>query len=237
MSLISRISSIFKAKANKIVEKMEDPEDILNYSSVELRENLSKIKKSMLDVATVKRKLENELNEVNVKIAESDKSAELSIEQGREDLARASIQRKNELVEKKANLESQIKSLEEQLKNIEKSKDQMEENLLKLQNKKEELIAKKKVADAQLMIKETLTGIAGDATDLGERIKNAEEKIKEKYAKSQAIDYMVEEGMLDNIFDDKDSVEKELKNIEKQKKVDEELSELKKRMAAKSKTE
>lgn len=237
MSLISRISSIFKAKANKIVEKMEDPEDILNYSSVELRENLSKIKKSMLDVATVKRKLENELNEVNVKIAESDKSAELSMEQGREDLARASIQRKNELVEKKANLESQIKSLEEQLKNIEKSKDQMEENLLKLQNKKEELIAKKKVADAQLMIKETLTGIAGDAADLGERIKNAEEKIKEKYAKSQAIDYMVEEGMLDNIFDDKDSVEKELKNIEKQKKVDEELSELKKRMAAKSKTE
>lgn len=234
MSLVKRISNIFKAKANDIVEKMEDPEDTLNYSLVEMRENLSKIKKSMLDVATLKKKLENELSDINIKISEYEKNAELALESGREDLAKASIQNKNDLIEKKTNLESQIKSIEEQLKNIEKSKEQMEDNLIKLQSKKEELITMKKVSDAQIMIKETLTGIANDTTDLGERIKNAEEKIKEKYAKSQAIDYMVDEGMLDNILDDGDNVEKELKEIEKQKRAEEEFEELKKRVAAKN---
>ncbi|MGF7430932.1 PspA/IM30 family protein [Thermoanaerobacterium thermosaccharolyticum] len=234
MSLVKRISNIFKAKANDIVEKMEDPEDTLNYSLVEMRENLSKIKKSMLDVATLKKKLENELSDINIKISEYEKNAELALESGREDLAKASIQNKNDLIEKKTNLESQIKSIEEQLKNIEKSKEQMEDNLIKLQSKKEELITMKKVSDAQVMIKETLTGIANDTTDLGERIKNAEEKIKEKYAKSQAIDYMVDEGMLDNILDDGDNVEKELKEIEKQKRAEEEFEELKKRVAAKN---
>ncbi len=73
MSLVKRISNIFKAKANDIVEKMEDPEDTLNYSLVEMRENLSKIKKSMLDVATLKKKLENELSDINVKISEYEK--------------------------------------------------------------------------------------------------------------------------------------------------------------------
>lgn len=233
MSLVKRISNIFKAKANDIVEKMEDPEDTLNYSLVEMRENLSKIKKSMLDVATLKKKLENELSDINIKISEYEKNAELALESGREDLAKASIQNKNDLIEKKTNLEAQIKSIEEQLKNIEKSKEQMEDNLIKLQSKKEELITMKKVSDAQVMIKETLTGIANDTTDLGERIKNAEEKIKEKYAKSQAIDYMVDEGMLDNILDDEDNVEKELKEIEKQKRAEEEFEELKKRVAAK----
>ncbi|MDK2806274.1 MAG: phage shock protein [Thermoanaerobacterium sp.] len=234
MSLVKRISNIFKAKANDIVEKMEDPEDTLNYSLVEMRENLSKIKKSMLDVATLKKKLENELSDINIKISEYEKNAELALESGREDLAKASIQNKNDLIEKKTNLESQIKSIEEQLKNIEKSKEQMEDNLIKLQSKKEELITMKKVSDAQVMIKETLTGIANDTTDLGERIRNAEEKIKEKYAKSQAIDYMVDAGMLDNILDDKDNVEKELKEIEKQKRAEEEFEELKKRVAAKN---
>lgn len=234
MSLVKRISNIFKAKANDIVEKMEDPEDTLNYSLVEMRENLSKIKKSMLDVATLKKKLENELSDINIKISEYEKNAELALESGREDLAKASIQNKNDLIEKKTNLESQIKSIEEQLKNIEKSKEQMEDNLIKLQSKKEELITMKKVSDAQVMIKETLTGIANDTTDLGERIRNAEEKIKEKYAKSQAIDYMVDAGMLDNILDDEDKVEKELKEIEKQKRAEEEFEELKKRVAAKN---
>ncbi|MEG6566456.1 PspA/IM30 family protein [Thermoanaerobacterium saccharolyticum] len=234
MSLVKRISNIFKAKANDIVEKMEDPEDTLNYSLVEMRENLSKIKKSMLDVATLKKKLENELSDINVKISEYEKNAELALESGREDLAKASIQNKNDLIEKKTNLESQIKSIEEQLKNIEKSKEQMEDNLIKLQSKKEELITMKKVSDAQVMIKETLTGIANDTTDLGERIRNAEEKIKEKYAKSQAIDYMVDAGMLDHILDDEDKVEKELKEIEKQKRAEEEFEELKKRVAAKN---
>ncbi|OXT09134.1 phage shock protein A [Thermoanaerobacterium thermosaccharolyticum] len=234
MSLVKRISNIFKAKANDIVEKMEDPENTLNYSLVEMRENLSKIKKSMLDVATLKKKLENELSDINIKISEYEKNAELALESGREDLAKASIQNKNDLIEKKTNLESQIKSIEEQLKNIEKSKEQMEDNLIKLQSKKEELITMKKVSDAQVMIKETLTGIANDTTDLGERIRNAEEKIKEKYAKSQAIDYMVDAGMLDNILDDEDKVEKELKEIEKQKRAEEEFEELKKRVAAKN---
>lgn len=234
MSLVKRISNIFKAKANDIVEKMEDPEDTLNYSLVEMRENLSKIKKSMLDVATLKKKLENELSDINIKISEYEKNAELALESGREDLAKASIQNKNDLIEKKTNLEAQIKSIEEQLKNIEKSKEQMEDNLIKLQSKKEELITMKKVSDAQVMIKETLTGIANDTTDLGERIRNAEEKIKEKYAKSQAIDYMVDAGMLDNILDDEDKVEKELKEIEKQKRAEEEFEELKKRVAAKN---
>ncbi|WP_434565225.1 PspA/IM30 family protein [Thermoanaerobacterium thermosaccharolyticum] len=234
MSLVKRISNIFKAKANDIVEKMEDPEDTLNYSLVEMRENLSKIKKSMLDVATLKKKLENELSDINIKISEYEKNAELALERGREDLAKASIQNKNDLIEKKTNLESQIKSIEEQLKNIEKSKEQMEDNLIKLQSKKEELITMKKVSDAQVMIKETLTGIVNDTTDLGERIRNAEEKIKEKYAKSQAIDYMVDAGMLDNILDDEDKVEKELKEIEKQKRAEEEFEELKKRVAAKN---
>ncbi|MFU0781684.1 MAG: hypothetical protein ACFWT2_00980 [Thermoanaerobacterium thermosaccharolyticum] len=129
MSLVKRISNIFKAKANDIVEKMEDPEDTLNYSLVEMRENLSKIKKSMLEVATLKKKLENELSDINIKISEYEKNAELALESGREDLAKASIQNKNDLIEKKTNLEAQIKSIEEQLKNIEKSKEQMEDNL------------------------------------------------------------------------------------------------------------
>jgi phage shock protein A len=85
--MIKRISSIIKAKANAVLDDMENPEEALKFSIVEMREQVNKIKRSHVDVAAIKKNLESELSDIESKIRISGEQAELSIASNREDLA------------------------------------------------------------------------------------------------------------------------------------------------------
>jgi phage shock protein A len=50
--------SIFKAKANTVLDELEDPKEGLEYSLVEMREQVNKIRKSIVDVSLIKKKSE-----------------------------------------------------------------------------------------------------------------------------------------------------------------------------------
>lgn len=61
MGIAERVKSIFKAKANSILNEVEDPEEALQLSPEEMREQATKIIKSLVEVATVKKRLESDL--------------------------------------------------------------------------------------------------------------------------------------------------------------------------------
>ena len=52
MSLMKRISLIFRSKANTALDKAEDPRETLDYSYQRQLELLSKVRRGVADVAT-----------------------------------------------------------------------------------------------------------------------------------------------------------------------------------------
>jgi phage shock protein A len=70
-------------------------------------------------------------------------------------------------------------------------------------------------------------------SDLGVALKKAEDKLEKLRAKSQALDQMIESGMLVDYTSNEDKVEKQLQNIELEKSVDDELARLKSKLKAK----
>src|SRR5665647_1114454 len=58
MSLLDRMSTEVKAKINKIIGKMEDPRETLDYSYEKQIELLQNVKRSVAEVATSKKRLE-----------------------------------------------------------------------------------------------------------------------------------------------------------------------------------
>jgi phage shock protein A len=58
MSLVNRFVSIFRAKVNTVLDELEDPKEGLEYSLVEMREQVNKIRKSIVDVSLIKKKSE-----------------------------------------------------------------------------------------------------------------------------------------------------------------------------------
>ena len=58
MSVMKRMSLIFRAKANKALDRAEDPREMLDYSYQRQVELLSQVRRGVADVATSRKRLE-----------------------------------------------------------------------------------------------------------------------------------------------------------------------------------
>lgn len=225
MGILSRLKSIFMAKANTMLNEIENPEEAIEISLVEMRNQIKQVKKALLEVTTIKKSLEGDLQNVNLNIKLVQEQAELSMQANREELAKAALEKKQNLIEQKEKVTVEIENLKEKIKVINENKQQLENRVNELETKKQELFALNKAADAQLTVKEIISGISSDMTDINERLERAENKISHKNARLEAMDEIIEnEGF--NTLDETKKIEFELKNIQREERIRQELEAL-----------
>jgi phage shock protein A len=106
-------------------------------------------------------------------------------------------------------------------------------------SKKEVIKAQYSAAEAQVRIKESVTGISEEMADVGIAMNKAEEKTEKMKAKSQALDEMIESGVLTDYTsstnEDDGLIEKELEDVATQESVEQELAKLKAQRSKKKK--
>ena len=64
MSLMKRISLIFRSKANKALDRAEDPRETLDYSYQRQLDLLSKVRRGVADVATSRKRVELQVDQL-----------------------------------------------------------------------------------------------------------------------------------------------------------------------------
>ena len=64
MGLWQRFTLIFKSKANKALDKAEDPRETLDYSYEKQLELLQKVRRGVADVATSRKRLELQITQL-----------------------------------------------------------------------------------------------------------------------------------------------------------------------------
>src|SRR5580658_3606793 len=94
MGVMKRVSTIFRAKANKALDRMEDPRETLDYSYQTQLELLQKVRRGVADVATSRKRVELQMNSVQQSADKLDRQARDALAAGREDLAREALTRK-----------------------------------------------------------------------------------------------------------------------------------------------
>src|SRR5471032_2099059 len=102
MGVMKRFSGILQAKTNKLLDKAEDPRESLDLSYQKLLENLQKVRRSVADVTTAKKRTQLQ--------AQADKlqqQAKDALSQDREDLAREALARRAALAPQLADLQTQ----------------------------------------------------------------------------------------------------------------------------------
>jgi len=88
MGVMKRVQLVFKAKANKALDKMEDPRETLDYSYQRQLELLTKVRRGVADVATSRKRVELQMNQLQASSNKLDDQARKALGMGREDLAR-----------------------------------------------------------------------------------------------------------------------------------------------------
>src|ERR1700694_5689257 len=112
MSVIKRVSLICRSKANKALDKMEDPRETLDYSYQTQLELLQKVRRGVADVATSRKRLELQMNQLQQNSDRLARQAREALAAGREDLARDALQRKATLATQGSDLRTQYESLQ-----------------------------------------------------------------------------------------------------------------------------
>ena len=224
---MNRISTVIKQKASVMIDKYEDPRQALDYSYTKQIELLNKLRRDMAEVVTAKRRLEMQKAKLWDNIRTLDEQARRSIDAEREDLAKLALERKNANLMQLQGLEKQIAEMLTEQEKLEQTEKRLATKVEEFKSKKELIKAQYSAAEAQVRIKENVTGISEEMTDIGMALNKAEEKTEKMKAKSGALDEMMNSGVLTDYTSSKDTIEKELEQITLKGSVEEELAKLK----------
>lgn len=93
MSLLDRVSTLLKANLNDLVEKAEDPERMLKQVVLDMENQLMQVKTQVAIAIADQHLLEKKKAEHELQGAEWRRKAELAVQKGQDDLARAALER------------------------------------------------------------------------------------------------------------------------------------------------
>jgi len=221
------MGTVVKSKMNKLVDKMEDPRETLDYSYQKQLELLQNVKRGVAEVTTSKKRLELQKGKLNLNIDKLSGQARDAVKAGREDLARIALERKNGLISQVQSLDQQIDDLNKEQEKLQATERRLSAKVESFRTKKETIKAQYSAAEAQVKITESVTGISEEMADVGMAVQRAEEKTEDMKARSAALDELLEAGTLEDFTGGEDDIEKELAKISATSNVESELESLK----------
>jgi phage shock protein A len=226
MGLLNRMSTVVRAKMNTVMDRVEDPNETLDYSYQKQLELLQNVKRGVAEVTTSKKRLELQKAKLAQKMDQLDSQAREAIKSDREDLARQALERKSALSVQAQSLDQQIADLGQEQAKLEATEGRLSAKVESFRVKKETIKAQYSAAEAQVKVTESLTGISEEMADVGLSVQRSEDKIETMKARSLALDELVEKGTLED-FTGSDDIERELAKIQAKSSVESDLARLK----------
>jgi phage shock protein A len=232
MGVMKRVSTLFRAKANKALDRMEDPRETLDYSYQTQLELLQKVRRGVADVATSRKRVELQVNQLQQSSNKLDRQARDSLAAGREDLAREALTRKAGIASQLEDLQTQYASLQGEEEKLTLASQRLQAKVDAFRTRKETIKATYTAAEAQTRINEAFTGISEEMGDVGMAIQRAEDKTAQMQARAGAIDELMASGALDDVVSGpRDDIQAELDRMGAGHGVDRELEQMKAELA------
>ena len=163
MGIFSRLGTLIKSNLNDLISKAEDPEKMLTQVTLEMQQQLVEAKKAVAIAIADEKKLNKQYAAESDKSKEWERKAMIAVRAGDDALARQALSRKQEH-------ETIATQFQQQWQAQKTAVDKLKDALRLLNNKIEEakrkkniLIARKKRAEAQQQIANTMQGL-GDTS-------------------------------------------------------------------------
>lgn len=228
MSLLKRTAFIFKSKANKALDRAENPNETLDYSYARQVELLAKVRRGLADVAASRKRVEMQATDLAKKAATLSEQAEKAIAVGREDLAREALTRKAALVPQIEDLRGQHENLSGEEEKLVAASRALSAKVEAFRIRKETIKATYTAAKTQNDIAESFSGLSGEFADVGQAIARAEDKTAQLQARAGAVDELLASGAFDDAAaPGQDSLSLELDALSASSSVEAELAALK----------
>jgi phage shock protein A len=199
MGIFARLAVLIKSNLNDLISRSEDPEKMLNQVVIDMANQLIEAKKQVAVSIADEKRLAKQAEQEAANAAEWERRAMLAIKAGDDALAKEALNRKKEH-------EALANTFKDQWQKQKNAVDQLKSALRMLNSKIEEakrkknvLIARKKRAEAQRAIQETMSGM--NNASAFETFDRMSEKIDQIEAEAEASSEIAEQYTGDTLAD------------------------------------
>ncbi len=137
MGIFSRLSDIVNSNINAMLDKAEDPEKMIRMVIQEMEETLVEVRSTTARIIADKKELTRRNKRLEKQADEWENKAELAINKGREDLAKAALL-------EKTNVNEMITLIHEDMSKLDAALEQLSLEIEQLQSKLNEARARQK---------------------------------------------------------------------------------------------
>ncbi|MCX7879473.1 MAG: PspA/IM30 family protein [Ignavibacteria bacterium] len=218
MGIFSRIADIFKANINDVLDKAEDPEKMIKQMVLEMEESVNKATLAVANAIANEKMLERKIEKARKESEEWEFKARQALQAGREDLAKAALERK--LISEKnfQDLQPIYLQAKETTNKLRTQLNSLKAKLDEARARQSTLIARSQAAKAQKEIAKNLSGVGSDAFA---KFDKYEQKIAKLEAEAVAFEELGNETR---------SIDDEFKKLTSSSDVEQKLLELKSKM-------
>jgi len=196
MGLWQRTKLLFRARANRALDRMENPADALDLAYEKQLEALQRVRRGVADVYTAQKQLEIQARQIESNRTRLEGLARRALEQNREEVA-ASALTQSELVEGQLQgLRMQIEALTHQRDNLEVAGQRLQARVAAMRTQKETLKAQYSAAQATVHAGETAAGISKEMDEVQLLLERARDKMLSTQARAEAVNELADSGVL-----------------------------------------
>jgi phage shock protein A len=219
MGIFSRFADIVNANLNSILDKAEDPEKMIRLIIQEMEDTLVEVRTTSARTIAEKKELQRKIDKLKSEVDNWQQKAELAVSKDREDLAKAALLEKKRIVEMASDMESQLSTVNSALDQLNTETGQLQDKLQDAKSRQAALVIRHKTASSRLKVREQL--FSSNSDDAMQRFESYERKL-------DGLEANVDAQSLGR----KRSLSEEIEGLADDEKLDAELAELKKKMAA-----
>ncbi|WP_130177175.1 PspA/IM30 family protein [Cryobacterium sp. SO1] len=235
MTFSSRLRVIFRSKASRTLDRLEDPREALDDSYEQLVRMLQEVRVGLAEVATAKKRIELQGEEMGARHQRLADQANEALNQGREDLARTALERRSLLEGQVASLRDQYTTLQKQQAQLQDNERRLAERVAAFRTEKESIKASYAASEAQVKANEAAAGLGSQMSDVGVTLERAKDRIMQMQARAAATDDLLASGALSDLTAPPDAdLTRQLSSGTTAAEVDRQLRALKEARAARS---
>ena len=189
MGIFDRISRLFRANVNAAISSAEQPEKMLNQIIADMRTQLVRAKQQVAAAIADEKRLEDQTMSELREAEDWERRAMLAVKEGRDELAKQALMRRNEHVARGQQLQMTWEAHKQETDRLKNSLRELNDNIEEANRKKTLLLARQRRAEAQKRINETMSSMSDkSAFDAFSRMEEKIEQNERQIAASVQID-------------------------------------------------
>jgi phage shock protein A len=221
MGIFSRLAQLIQSNLNDLISRSEDPEKMLNQVVLDMNNQLVEAKKQVAASIADEKRLAKQFDQEAANAQEWERKAMLALRAGNEPLAKEALARKRDYDELTATLKDQWTKQKTAVEQLKKALRLLNDKIEEAKRKRNVLIARKKRAEAQRAIQETMSGLRDQSAF--ETFDRMSQKIDQIEAEAEAESDLAEEYT-------GDTLSSQFQQLERTRSGDDDLVALKRKM-------